>query len=186
MKKLISVLMVLVVVSAVNLTLASFVQAASQIFVKIEGVRGQSTDAMHSGWIDATGFADKVFQPGGSTFSSGTRTTEKASFNDILIAKKMDIASPRLFDLCASGKHVPRVQIDFVESTSRGKVVVAMYYLEDVVVSSVEKNFDPKTGEVMEQVTFKFAKIKQVITDVMNPRGGKEEAGWDLVRGTSI
>ena len=85
---------------------------AFDAFVQIDGIPGESTDAKHSGWIEATKINFGVSQVASATDSSaGGGTTERADFQDFIFDKLVDKATPLLLRDCAKGKVFPKVKM---------------------------------------------------------------------------
>jgi type VI protein secretion system component Hcp len=58
----------------------------------------------------------------------------KTTFHDFSFTKKLDKSSPNLLRLAASGKHIPRVTIEYVKPSVAGKYLVVT--LSDVLIGS--------------------------------------------------
>jgi type VI secretion system secreted protein Hcp len=188
MKKLIFVLLGVLTICNFNLLTASDSEA-TEIFVRIEGINGESHDDRHKDWIDATSISDGVSQPrSGSVYSGGARTAARANFADIMIEKKIDASSPLLFKACATGNHIKRVRIDLVRSSAKGKYIFAQYQLDNVIISSVTTSFDQETNDFKELVTFNFGTITQNYNP-LRPDGSFDrsiQAGWDVERNVAF
>ncbi len=86
--------------------------AATDYFLKLDGIPGGSTDARHPGDISISSFAWGINPdpaacgpalPGGSTGGGAG----KAKFSDIRFVKTVDRSSPKLAEAAATGKHFP-------------------------------------------------------------------------------
>lgn len=93
--------------------------------------------------------------PGKVTATSAPRdlatgqASGKRMHKPFTITKEMDAASPKLFEMCASGKHIPEVDVDMGS---------AHYVLHDVVISSATKS---SAGErPTETLSFTYQKIE--------------------------
>lgn len=64
------------------------------MFMKVDGVTGESADAQHKGWTDIQSFTWGASQPGAMASGSGGNAG-KASFNDLVVAAYMDKGHPR-------------------------------------------------------------------------------------------
>jgi len=73
----------------------------------------------------------------------------KRMHKPLTITKEVDAASPKLFEMCASGKHIPEVDVDMGS---------AHYKLEDVVISSATKSSGG--DRPMETLSFTYQKIE--------------------------
>ena len=80
--------------------------AAVDLFLKIDGIQGESKDAKHANEIDVDAFSwgetNVVSNAGGG------RGAGKVAMQDFHFTKRLDTASPMLFLACASGKHFPK------------------------------------------------------------------------------
>ncbi len=69
---------------------------AFDIFLKIDGVKGESSDAQHREEIEPASFSWGVSQEG-ATSAGGGAGAGKASFQDLHIIMNVSRASPQLF-----------------------------------------------------------------------------------------
>ncbi len=79
-------------------------------FLKIEGVKGESTDDKHKGEIEIESFSLGGTNAG-SFGSGGGGGAGKVSLGDVIISKRTDSASPNLFKACCSGEHLKTATI---------------------------------------------------------------------------
>jgi type VI secretion system secreted protein Hcp len=78
---------------------------AIDVYVQIEGIKGESSDDKHQGWIEALHLDWGVTQPRSATASTaGGHTAERAEFEVLSFLKHADLASPILLQTCAMGK----------------------------------------------------------------------------------
>lgn len=157
---------------------------AFDAFLKIEGIKGESTDAGHKDQIEVLSYSHSVTQQGGASVSrGGGQTGGRTDMGDFSIVKVLDLASPNLFKYCASGKHIPSVVMELV-SASENPHTYMKYTLSDVVVSSVRPG-GSSNGEgtrPLEEISFRYAKLEQEYTpfDNTGKAGAAIKAGWDL------
>lgn len=146
---------------------------AVDLFLKIEGIKGESQKKGHKDEIEIVSFSFGAtqhgsFHTGGSGGGSG-----KAEIRDISVMKQVDKSSPELFKACATGKHLKEVVI---YSQKAGGTEPLIYYkikLEDVIVSTVD-NQGATTGDaIMESVVFNTAKLT-FDYQAQNAQGGKD------------
>jgi type VI secretion system secreted protein Hcp len=107
----------------------------SEIFIKIEGITGESKDTKHKGWIDALSAEYGVSQ-GSSMNVGGGGGVGKASFRAFSFTHFVDRASPTLFAFCARGKHIPKVDISVCKSGG-GLQESLHVVLTDAIISDV-------------------------------------------------
>jgi type VI secretion system secreted protein Hcp len=151
---------------------------AAQAFLKIEGIKGASTDAKHAGEIDVEAFSWGLTQSGPSGGGAGGGAG-KASFSDFSFVTRSTAASPQLFLACASGQHLKEAVL-----TARRPGAAAVEFLKvtftDVLISAYEESGSADTTG--DSVSFNFAKIKFEFTPTAakGTTGAPVSAGWDL------
>lgn len=128
------------------------------IFIKIEGIDGESKDAKHKSWIDVLNFSYSVSQSS-SAFTGGGSGVGKASFDTLNFTHFVDKSSPNLFMYCALGKHIPKVDLSCCKSGG-GSQEYMHVTLNDVIVTHVSPSGSNSETQVNEMVTLSYAKIK--------------------------
>ena len=81
--------------------------ALSDFFLKLDGVKGDSTDATHAGEIDVESFSWGETQNtsiGSATSGAGAG---KVKFDELTFTSRVHSGSPQLAMMCASGAHFP-------------------------------------------------------------------------------
>ncbi|MHB8867537.1 MAG: Hcp family type VI secretion system effector [Thermoleophilia bacterium] len=104
-------------------------------FIKFDGIVGESSDAAHKDWSDLSTFDQALLAPSGP---GGTgRRIGQVAFEDLIVAKALDKAGPKLQEAAAKGKVIPRVQIELTRPAgdSAGAVFYS-YELKNVLVTS--------------------------------------------------
>jgi len=87
---------------------------AAGVYLQIDGVNGESNDDKHKGWIEVEAVDWGVTQPTAGTMSTaGGHTIGRAVFDAIRITKTADLASPKLTELAAQGKTIPKAKLEF-------------------------------------------------------------------------
>ena len=111
--------------------------AAVDYFLKIDGIKGESQDASHKDEIDIISFSWGMAQQG-TAAKGGGMGAGKVAVHDISVTKQVDMASPKLFDACATGKHIASAQL-----TCRKAGGSAIEYwtikLTDILISSIRQ-----------------------------------------------
>ena len=150
------------------------------LFVKVDGIPGESQDKFHKDWIEAVDYGDGILV----TTTSGGRSASKPSFDPIKIGKAIDMASPKLRLVAASGTHIKQVVLEFVKNDeSRG--VLWKIELSDVVIAEVSAGANASSSgelDLREVVAFSFRKIQWTyyVYDSSGKQKGTVKAGWDL------
>ena len=158
---------------------------AIDVYLQIDGIKGESTDNTHKDWIEVSSVNFGVLQPRSATASSaGGMTAERCEHEDIAISKLADLSTPLLLEQCSMGKTIPKAKFDFMRADSDGKRVTYFNIeLENVLISSVSPSV--AEGNIMtENVTIKYAKVKwkYVQQKISGGTGGNTAGGWDLMK----
>ena len=114
---------------------------AIDAYLQIDGIKGESADSAHQGWIELTSAHMGVTQPRSATASTGGgHTAERCEHRSISISKLVDIASPILMQVCSMGKTIPKAKLEFMRADGDGKPV--KYYeveLENVMIANMDQ-----------------------------------------------
>jgi type VI secretion system secreted protein Hcp len=152
---------------------------AADIFLKIEGIAGESIDSKHKGEIEVESFSWGVSQAG-TLATGGGSGTGKAQFQDFQFNTGASKASPGLFKACATGVHLKEAVLTVRKS---GESPLDYYHikLSDVLVSSYQSSGSNGTNP-MESLSLGFAKIEfSFTTQSADGKPGETfTAGWDL------
>jgi len=160
----------------------------STIFCKIDGIKGESTDANHKDEMELLSFSHGVSQPRSATASTaGGGTTGRCNHTDFSIVKQLDSSSPVLNAQCCSGKHIASIVITLRRADGDKSVPYMVYKLTDVVISSVSVGGGSDSVPT-ESVTFNYAKIEWEYTKQARAGGagaGKTNGVWDLSKNSA-
>ena len=156
---------------------------AIDVYLQIDGIKGESMDDKHKDWIECTSVTWGVKQPRSATASTGGgHTAERCEHEEVVIDKLADLSSPVLLQTCSAGKTVPKAKLEFMRADGQGERI--KYFeieLENVLIGAIK----PKVEEgaiIQEKVGLKFSKIKWKYTQqkVTGGAGGNTSGGWDL------
>ena len=156
---------------------------AIDVYLQIDGIKGESADDAHKDWIECKSVSFSVSQPRSATAStSGGHTAERVEMSEIMITKMADLATPILLQTCAAGKTIAKAKMEFLRADSDGKRV--KYFeieMENVLIGEVSPSVSE--GDFMhENLGLKFSKIKYkyVQQKISGGAGGNTSGGWDL------
>lgn len=156
---------------------------AIDAYLQIDGIKGESQDSGHRGWIEVTSAQWGVLQPRSATASTGGgHTAERCEHQNIALTKLVDLSSPLFMQICSAGKTLPKAKLEFMRADSDGKPV--KYYeveLENVLIGSVTQAVH-EGGLMHDQIGLKFSKVKWKYTQqkISGGSGGNTTGGWDL------
>ena len=156
---------------------------AIDVYLYIDGIKGESADDRHKDWIECKSVSWGVEQPKSATASTGGgHTAERCEHRDIVISKLADLSSPILLQTCAAGRTIPKAKFEFMRADAMGERV--KYFeieIENVLIGEVAPSVDE--GDILtEQVGFKFSKVRWKYTQqkITGGAGGNTSGGWDL------
>jgi type VI secretion system secreted protein Hcp len=187
MKKKFPALLLPCALLVVAFAFATSANAASAVFIKYEGVDGESTDMDHKGWIDLASFSGPVARPGADT--GATRRRGDVVLEDIKLVKEVDRASPKLAEAVCKGKVFPKVEIHLTASYSdAGRPNYYAYELTNVRVSSYSVRApDPGASDAVpqEEIALNFEEIKVTYSKAASKgkAKGKVESSWKVEAG---
>ncbi|SIT47439.1 Protein hcp1 [Paraburkholderia piptadeniae] len=129
----------------------------ADIFIKIDGITGESQDATHADEIEVLNWNWTITQRSSMHSGSGGGAA-KATASDLRFIHAIDRATPNLAGYCFRGQHIPQAVLTMRKAggTPLEYFKVTMY---DVIISHVE----PVAGDgsALEHVALSFARMKQ-------------------------
>lgn len=156
---------------------------AIDVYLQLDGIKGESTDDKHRDWIELTSVHWGVIQPKSATSSTGGgHTAERCVHADVVATKLADLSSPVLLQTCSAGRTIPKARIEFLRADGNGERV--KYYeieLENVLIGHVTPGING--GDIIsESIGLKYAKAKWKYTQqkISGGAGGNTMGGWDL------
>lgn len=159
---------------------------AVDMFIQIDGIKGDSTDSKHKDWIEVLSFEHGITQAtGGSHSAQGTHAGGRADFSDFNITKRLDSASPVLAKYCCDAKPIPKIVFELCRAMG-DKTCFMRFTLEDSIVSSYRPAGHAQGDDAvpLEALSFRFDTIKFEYTPTDARAGGKAGAaiksGWSL------
>jgi type VI secretion system secreted protein Hcp len=153
---------------------------AVDMYLKLEGIDGESADAVHAKEIDVLAWSWGASQSG--TMHSGAGGgAGKVNVQDLSVTKYVDSASHLLLKHCHNGKHVAEgiLTIRKAGETALEYIIIT---LTDVMVTSVSVGGSGGEERLTENVTLNFGKFTYSYVPQL-PDGSGDAAmdfGWDI------
>ncbi len=133
-----------------------------KVYLKLDGIKGESTDKDHKDWIGVSSFSIGAANNIGSQ-SSGAGAG-KVTFNSFSITKKVDKASPTLFAATTSGKHITSGEVAFSKKSDGKPLDYLVFKFTGILVSSLK--LAGQGNNPSENVTFNFQKLSETFQGV--------------------
>jgi type VI secretion system secreted protein Hcp len=150
----------------------------NSIFLKLDGIEGESTRKGYEKWIEVIGMDQSTTQSGSFAGGGGAG---KVKFGEFKIVKLSDKSSPILLLVTAQGKHLRQAVLVFIGSDGVSNYTIT---LSDVLITGVATSSECNPNcKTTEQVSINYSKIEWSYKD---RNGGVAKGGWDLKQNTSI
>jgi len=128
---------------------------AVDMFLKIDGIDGESVDAKYQKWVEALSFSWGILDPVKTGQTGKAPLARKTQVSDFSIVKYLDSASPKLFEMCCQGARIPELNFSLVRAGEKQQEFYTIK-LTDVLISGVSSG-GPAGAVPMESVSFSFA-----------------------------
>jgi type VI secretion system secreted protein Hcp len=155
-----------------------------ELFLKIDGIPGESSDDKHKDEIQLVAFSwgvDRAREPG----RLGAGKSGRPEFRPFSFQMRVNKASPELFLACASGKHLKEALLTVRKAGGKPLEYLKIKFTDVLVTSFEQASGDEAPAET---VAFDFGKIDLEHTS-QDPRGGAgavTTAGWDLAKNAKL
>ena len=152
--------------------------AETDMFLKLEGIEGESQDSKFKDWIEVLSFNWGVHQASTAHRQQGLGHS-KASFQEFHISKHYDKASPKLFKACAMGQHIKSGKVVIRKAGGDNPLDYLTYEFNDIMVGNVAVSGHGGGGsQVSETIALSFAKFKQVYKVQSKTGTGESNVDW--------
>ncbi|PRG32575.1 Hcp family type VI secretion system effector [Burkholderia multivorans] len=154
---------------------------AQDIFLKIDGINGESLDDKHKDEIEILNWDWEILQESSMHSGSGGGAG-KATVKDLTFEHNIDRASPNLMKYALTGKHIDQAVL-VTRKAGGNPLEYLKLTMSDVIVTRVKPS-GSKAGEEKsrETVSLSFSKVKQeyVVQNAQGGSGGAVTASFDI------
>jgi len=155
--------------------------AAVDYFLKIDGIEGESGDSKHKGEIEILSFSWGATNTGSHSGGSGGGAG-KVVLQDLHFTTKVNKASPKLFQACATGEHIKKAVLT-VRKAGKDQQEYYVIKMDDLLVSSYQSGGHEGGDPIpTDQFSLNFTKIsydyKPQKTD--GSLDAAQHGGWDV------
>jgi type VI secretion system secreted protein Hcp len=159
---------------------------AVDMFLKLDGIKGESGDHKHKDEIHIESFSFGMSQLGGHS-TGGGGGTGKVSVQDVHVTKFTDKSSAALALHCATGKHIPSGLIT-VRKAGDKPLEYLKIKLTDILVSGISWSGHGSGEKVAENVSLNMSKIQIEYQEQKADGSGAPagEMGFDIKANTKI
>jgi type VI secretion system secreted protein Hcp len=160
--------------------------AQTNLYLKLDGVDGESLDKDHKDWIELESFNWGVSNGANMAKGQGGQAAQ-AHFASLTVTKHVDKASVPLFKDCATGKHIPKGTISCMKLDGDSRVEYLKIELTDILVASADFSAHGEHDMVHEHVALNFAEFKKSykLQQDIGSAGGSSDFGFNLQTSTA-
>jgi type VI secretion system secreted protein Hcp len=148
-------------------------------FLKIDGIEGESMDDKHKNEIDIQSWSWGETNVGDAAFRGGLGAG-KVSMQDFHFTMKVNKATPKLMQACASGEHIKKGILTCRKSGKQQQEFLKVT-LSDFIVSSYQSGGSASDVIPTDQISLNFSKIEFEYKEQKptGELGGTVKGGWD-------
>lgn len=144
------------------------------MFLKIEGIQGETLDVHRQTEIEIQGWGWEVWNPIKWNLNQGGQST-KAHIKEMTVTKICDQASVALYQYCVTGKHFKSARIICRKNDGDNKVEYLTIEMDDVMIQSVNwsgQGDSPILNETLELAFAEFNLLYRTQQDSGDAKGG--------------
>jgi type VI secretion system secreted protein Hcp len=155
---------------------------AVDLFLKIDGIQGESLDKAHKGEIELEAFSWGETNAGAGGVGAAGGGAGKVQIQDLHVTAHVNKASPTLMLACATGKHLKEAVLS-ARKAGKGQQEFLVFKFTDLLVSSYQISGSAHVDTVpTDQISFNFGKIELEYRSQQTDGtlGPPVNAGWDV------
>jgi type VI secretion system secreted protein Hcp len=145
---------------------------AVDVFLKIEGIEGESADEKHGNEIDVLSYSWGVSQTGTASYGGGMGAG-KANFGDFNFMMRMNKATPKLMTACSTGEHIKGATLSCRKAGGKQEDYM-VYKFYDLLISSYQTS--ASSEEPTESISFNYSKMEMEYK-IQDAKGQVKTAG---------
>ncbi|BEP46991.1 MULTISPECIES: Hcp family type VI secretion system effector [Variovorax] len=159
---------------------------AADMFLKLEGVDGESKDDSHKKEIDVLSWSWGASQSGTGHVGGGSGAG-KVSVQDLSVTKYVDSSSHLLLLDCCNGQHIKKGTL-VVRKAGATPLEYIKLTMEDIIVSNIHTGGSGGEDRLTETITLNFSKFKYEYTPQKadGSGDGTKETGWDIAANKKV
>lgn len=161
---------------------------AVEIFLKLDGIDGESVKKGAEDWIELFSFSNGASNPSSVAFGTGSGAG-KVDLSSLSLQKQLDKSSPKLFLNCCAGTHIAKGQMVVREATGGDTTQTYFQYdMTEVFIDSISWGGSAGGGKPSESVSVsaKSLQITYLPQDSTGQVGNKIVVGWDVSKNQKI
>ena len=161
--------------------------AATNVYLKLGDLKGESLDKDHKDWIEVENFSWGVDNPSSFSIGQGGQATQ-AHISSLNISKACDASSVFLWQAATTGRHIEDATLSCLKlNSTTDRLEYLKVEMTDLMVSAVQWSGTGGEVQVREHLSLIFAEFKSTYslqTDDGDAAGGAVHFGWNIQTST--
>ncbi|MBR0800726.1 type VI secretion system tube protein Hcp [Bradyrhizobium jicamae] len=152
--------------------------ADTDMFLKLDGIDGESQDSKFKDWIEVQSWNWSVHQASTAQRHVGSGHS-KATFAELHVSKHMDKASVKLFKACGKGEHIKKGKLVCRKAGGDSPLEYFTIEMEDVLITNVAfSGHGGGASQVSDTVALSFAKFKEIYKPQSKTGTAESNVDW--------
>jgi type VI secretion system secreted protein Hcp len=135
---------------------------AVDMFLKLEGIKGEAADDKHKDEIDVLAWSWGASQSG-TTHVGGGSGAGKANFQDVSVTKYVDKSSHALLKAVAVGQHIPSALLT-IRKAGEKPLEYIKFTMKNCLISSVSTGGSGGEDRLTENISINFGNFQYEYT----------------------
>ncbi len=160
---------------------------AMDMFLKLDDIKGESSDTDFKGLIDVLSWTWGATQSGSSHVGGGTGSG-KVKVSDLVITKYIDRSSPVLLGMTCAGTPIKNAVMTIRKAGGKEKVKYLVMTMTQAIVTSIQVGGEGGGDRITETISFNFATVKYEYTP-QKADGSAEPVvttGWNIAGNSAL
>jgi type VI secretion system secreted protein Hcp len=155
---------------------------AVDMFMKIDDIKGEATDAKHKGLIEVISWSWGMSQNGNAHMGTGAGAG-KVDVQNLSFTKYVDTSTPNLIKLCCKGKHFDTATLYVRKAASDKPMEYLKIEMYKGLVSTLQVQGAGSDDKLVESCSLNFASFKIYYTPQTDGAAGAEiPASWNMAK----
>jgi type VI secretion system secreted protein Hcp len=158
--------------------------AAERCFLYLDGIPGESQDALHANWIDVESWSIGETNTSTPLSVGGGGAAGKVSFQDFHFVMLRSVASPLLLSAASSGRFIKEARLECQKNIGNTQKVYQRMIFQGVGTSSYQTGGSSHSDVgSTDQISLNYSTISLEYMPLRsdgNPAGPTVQGGWDL------
>lgn len=159
---------------------------ATDMFIKIGSIKGESKDKKHKGEIDVLAWSWGMSQSG-SMHTGGGGGAGRVNVQDISLTKYVDAATPVLMKFCATGEHVDEIVLT-LRKAGKTQLEYLKLTFKRALITSVSTGGSGGEDQLTENLSINFAEysIDYIPQDEKGAGGAAITSGYNIEENVEV